>query len=99
MMDSTPPPNQDSDTESQTEVTSSSNDATSNTSSSDSFAQRQARRMASRPCCHLWTALVIALGLSAIGLIVGEFAVSANTGGWQSKYTYTHPCFWKPYVK
>eukprot|EP00529_Nitzschia_sp_RCC80_P008933 CAMPEP_0113459858 /NCGR_PEP_ID=MMETSP0014_2-20120614/10681_1 /TAXON_ID=2857 /ORGANISM="Nitzschia sp." /LENGTH=1179 /DNA_ID=CAMNT_0000351479 /DNA_START=293 /DNA_END=3829 /DNA_ORIENTATION=+ /assembly_acc=CAM_ASM_000159 len=53
----------------------------------DTFIQRQFRRMARNPCLHLWTALIISLALSFIGLIVGEFEISAETGGWQSRGT------------
>jgi hypothetical protein len=53
----------------------------------DTFLQRQFRRMARNPCIHLWTAMVISLALSFIALIVGEFSVSAETGGWQSRGT------------
>ena len=76
------------DTESQTEeeVTShEGGDSSSDRGGDDSFAQRQAKRVARNPCKHLWISMVLAIALSVIALIVGEFEVSANTGGWQSK--------------
>ena len=79
------------DTESQTEEEVTSHEGNDSSSDSgggcDSFAQRQAKRMARNPCKHLWIAMILAIALSAIALIVGEFQVSANTGGWQSKYS------------
>jgi hypothetical protein len=51
------------------------------------FWERQAKRMARNPCWHLNVCLVVAVMLSAIAMIVGEFSVSAESGGWQSRGT------------
>jgi hypothetical protein len=53
----------------------------------DGFWERQARRMARTPCCHFWTFLVLSILLSIVGMVVGKFTVSAQTGGWQSRGT------------
>uniref|UniRef100_A0A7S2UED4 SSD domain-containing protein n=1 Tax=Attheya septentrionalis TaxID=420275 RepID=A0A7S2UED4_9STRA len=52
-----------------------------------SFIERRAMGMANRPCLHLLTALVVAITLSAIGLIVGDFSISAENAGWESRGT------------
>lgn len=57
------------------------------TVSMDGIFARQSRRVARNPCIYLLASLVVAIGLSAVGMIVGEFSVSANTGGWQSRGT------------
>ena len=49
--------------------------------------QNQAKRVARKPCTYLWISVFLSLALSAIGIIVGEFSVSANTGGWSSRGT------------
>jgi hypothetical protein len=51
------------------------------------FWERQAKRVARNPCWHLNVSLLVGVGLSVIAIIVGEFSVSANTGGWQSRGT------------
>jgi hypothetical protein len=51
------------------------------------FWERQAKRVARNPCLHLWTFLLLGIGLSFVAVIVGEFEVSAETGGWQSRGT------------
>lgn len=48
---------------------------------------RQSRRVARSPCYYLLGSLIVSIGLGAIGMIVGEFSVSANNGGWQSRGT------------
>jgi hypothetical protein len=53
----------------------------------NSFLQRESKRLARCPCTYFWTALVISVILSFIALVVGEFEVSAETGGWQSRGT------------
>jgi hypothetical protein len=53
----------------------------------DGFWERQARRMARTPCRHFWTFLVLSLLLSIVGMVMGKFTVSAQTGGWQSRGT------------
>jgi hypothetical protein len=51
------------------------------------FFERQAKRMARNPCVHLWVSLVISIALSVIGLIVGNFSVSVDNAGWNSRGT------------
>ena len=51
------------------------------------FWQRQAKRMARNPCTHFWVSLLLGIGLSVIAIVIGQFSVSANTGGWQSRGT------------
>ena len=51
------------------------------------FLERQSKRVARSPCIHFWTSLIFSIVLGMIGLIVGEFSVSASTGGWQSRGT------------
>jgi hypothetical protein len=53
----------------------------------NSFLQRESKRVARCPCTYFWVALIISVTLSFIALIVGEFEVSAETGGWQSRGT------------
>jgi hypothetical protein len=51
------------------------------------FFQRQAKRVARKPCTHFWVALLVSLGLSYVALVIGKFEVSVNSGGWQSRGT------------
>ena len=51
------------------------------------FFERQAKRMARNPCVHLWVTLVISITLSAIALIVGNFSVTVDNAGWNSRGT------------
>jgi hypothetical protein len=51
------------------------------------FWERQAKRVARNPCWHLNVSLLVSIGLSVIAIIVGEFSISANSGGWQSRGT------------
>jgi hypothetical protein len=53
----------------------------------NAFLERQAKRVARNPCTHLCTFLFLGIALSAVAIIVGEFSVSANTGGWNSRGT------------
>ncbi|KAG7351347.1 sterol-sensing domain containing protein [Nitzschia inconspicua] len=53
----------------------------------NNFFERESKRVARCPCTYLWVALIISVALSAIAMIVGEFEVSAETGGWQSRGT------------
>ena len=53
----------------------------------DKFWQREARRMARNPCKYLLVSLVTSILISVIAMVVGEFSVSANTGGWESRGT------------
>ena len=48
---------------------------------------RQSRRVARSPCYYLLGCMFMAIALGALGMIVGEFSVSANTGGWSSRGT------------
>ncbi|GAX18142.1 hypothetical protein FisN_25Hh124 [Fistulifera solaris] len=52
-----------------------------------SIWERQAARVANRPCLYLWASLLISLGLSAIAMIVGDFTVTVNNAGWTSRGT------------
>ena len=49
--------------------------------------EREAKRVARNPCIYLWTSLLVSIGLSYVALVIGEFEVSANTGGWWSRGT------------
>jgi hypothetical protein len=51
------------------------------------FWERQARRMARNPWTHLCSSLLLAIGLSVIGLVVGKFSISSENGGWESRGT------------
>ena len=51
------------------------------------FFEREAKRLARNPCIYLWTSLLLSIGLSFVSLVIGEFEVSANTGGWWSRGT------------
>lgn len=51
------------------------------------FLQRLSKRVARRPCLYLGVNMVVAIALSAVGLIAGKFSISTNTGGWQSRGT------------
>jgi hypothetical protein len=53
----------------------------------NSLPERMAKRMARTPCAHLLVSMVLAIGLSAIGLIVGGFSVAVDNAGWQSRGT------------
>jgi hypothetical protein len=53
----------------------------------NSFCQRQSKRIARNPWTHFWVSLLISIVLSYISMVIGEFEVSANTGGWQSRGT------------
>ena len=52
-----------------------------------SFLQRQAMRMARYPKTYFWVAFIVSLALSVFAFIVGEFSVSNEEGGWQSRGT------------
>jgi len=51
------------------------------------FWERQAMRMACWPRTHFWVAFSLSVSLSCIGMTVGNFNVSAQNGGWQSRGT------------
>lgn len=53
----------------------------------NSFLQRQSKRVARNPCTYLCTLIFLAVALSAIGLIVGEFAIEVESAGWWSRGT------------
>ena len=49
--------------------------------------ERQAVRVANRPCVYLWAALIISIILSAVAMIAGDFTVTVNNAGWTSRGT------------
>jgi len=51
------------------------------------MVQRAAVRVARYPKSHLFISLLIAVAVSAAGMVWGDFSVSANNGGWQSRGT------------
>ena len=51
------------------------------------FLQRQAMRMARWPKSHFWVAFLVSFGLSFIGMAFGDFSVSTEGGGWESRGT------------
>ncbi|CAB9509808.1 dispatched homolog 1 [Seminavis robusta] len=52
-----------------------------------SFFQRFYMRMARWPRVHFWVSFVVALTLSIVGFVVGDFTVAADNAGWQSRGT------------
>lgn len=52
-----------------------------------SMFERQAVRVANRPCTYFWVSLIISLILSVIGMWVGEFEISVDGNGWLSRGT------------
>lgn len=53
----------------------------------NSFLQRESKRVARNPCTYLCTSMFLTILLSAIGLIVGEFAIEVENEGWWSRGT------------
>ena len=53
----------------------------------DGFLEMYAKRVARNPRTHLLVSLTIAIILSAIAFAVGDFSISSETGGWQSRGT------------
>jgi len=53
----------------------------------EGMVAKVSRNVARRPCTYLLGCLFISFGLSAIGIIVGKFEISANNNGWQSRGT------------
>jgi len=51
------------------------------------FMQRRARCVARNPWIHFNVAMGVALTLSVIGMVVGNFTVSVDNAGWQSRGT------------
>jgi len=51
------------------------------------FLQRESKRVARNPCTYLWSAMVITIALSAVGLIVGGFTIEVENEGWWSRGT------------
>ncbi|CAB9518411.1 dispatched homolog 1 [Seminavis robusta] len=49
--------------------------------------ERTARRVARWPQTHLWTALVVAVVISGLGMYFGNFSVSFEAMGWPSRGT------------
>ena len=57
------------------------------TTTTNSIWQRQAMRVAHRPCTYLWVALLISLTISVLGLYFGDFTVTVDNAGWNSRGT------------
>jgi len=53
----------------------------------NSVLQKTSKCVARNPCLFLWIAMMISIGLSLVGLIVGEFAVEVESEGWWSRGT------------
>lgn len=53
----------------------------------NTFLQRESKRVARHPCAYLCSCVFLTLALSAIGLIVGEFAIEVENEGWWSRGT------------
>ena len=53
----------------------------------NSFWERQSKLVARYPCLHLWTFLGLAIVNSIIAMTIGEFEISTEDGGWQSRGT------------
>lgn len=51
------------------------------------FLQRQAMRMARWPKTHFWVAFAVSFVLSFVGMAFGDFSVSTEGGGWNSRGT------------
>jgi hypothetical protein len=51
------------------------------------FVERQAMHMARWPKTYFWVAFVVSFGLSVIGMVFGDFSVSTESNGWQSRGT------------
>eukprot|EP00545_Synedropsis_sp_CCMP1620_P000210 CAMPEP_0119019772 /NCGR_PEP_ID=MMETSP1176-20130426/22619_1 /TAXON_ID=265551 /ORGANISM="Synedropsis recta cf, Strain CCMP1620" /LENGTH=1061 /DNA_ID=CAMNT_0006974053 /DNA_START=182 /DNA_END=3367 /DNA_ORIENTATION=+ len=53
----------------------------------DGFWARRAKCMARKSWYHFSVALIISIVLSVIGMVVGDFSISVDNGGWQSRGT------------
>jgi hypothetical protein len=53
----------------------------------DSFLQRQSKRMARNPCTYMLSSILVALVLSSVGMIIGEFEIVVENEGWWSRGT------------
>ena len=53
----------------------------------DGILQSRAKAMARNPWTHLLTALVLSIAISVIGFVAGNFSVTADNAGWQSRGT------------
>jgi hypothetical protein len=51
------------------------------------FLEREAMRIARWPKTYFWVAFVISFGLSFIGMAFGDFSISTEEGGWESRGT------------
>eukprot|EP00934_Nitzschia_sp_Nitz4_P004646 Nitzschia sp. Nitz4//scaffold228_size32365//15936//19222//NITZ4_007906-RA/size32365-augustus-gene-0.41-mRNA-1//-1//CDS//3329542819//4636//frame0 len=51
------------------------------------FFGNVAMRIARYPHTHMWTSLILAVVIGMIGMVVGDFSVSADNAGWQSRGT------------
>ena len=51
------------------------------------FFEREAMRMARNPCMYFWIAFLSSLVVGVAGMIFGDFSVSADNEGWNSRGT------------
>mmetsp|Transcript_13477 Transcript_13477/g.19413 ORF Transcript_13477/g.19413 Transcript_13477/m.19413 type:complete len:1143 (+) Transcript_13477:65-3493(+) len=56
-------------------------------SHSFSWMSRYTRHVASHPWKHLGVAMILSIVISGVGMVVGNFSVSADNNGWQSRGT------------
>jgi Patched family len=52
-----------------------------------SLAQRYAISIANRPCTHFFTSLILSIVIGILGMWLGEFEVSVDNAGWNSRGT------------
>merc|ERR1712238_386579 len=53
----------------------------------NSILQKTSKCVVRNPCIFLWIAMILSIGLSLIGLIVGEFSIEVESEGWWSRGT------------
>jgi len=53
----------------------------------DSFLQKQSKRMARNPCTYMLSSILVALVLSVVRIIIGEFEIVVEDEGWWSRGT------------
>ena len=53
----------------------------------DGFFARRAKSVGRRPWIQFWISFLVSSALSAVGIIVGDFSVSVDNAGWQSRGT------------
>mmetsp|Transcript_19254 Transcript_19254/g.39804 ORF Transcript_19254/g.39804 Transcript_19254/m.39804 type:complete len:1128 (-) Transcript_19254:503-3886(-) len=49
--------------------------------------ERESMHVARNPCTYFWASFIISILLGVIGMIFGDFAVSVDNAGWQSRGT------------